>query len=269
MSKTAPPSGGAALRPAPTLSVVVPLYRVGAAAHETCQRLRAHLDARATTYELVFVEDGSADGTAEVLEELAARFSVVVAVVLPVNVGQSRAVAVGLAVARGDVIVVLDADLETGVDVIDRLCAAVRAGAELACGRRLNRRQSRLRALGSAVVNAWLRARFGWPLHDFGCGSNAGSRALRDRWLKGSPGLSAIKLGLWSVAAATVEVEIDMRGAPPPVPSARRTASSYGLVPLLRVFFSLLRPRALLAEPRAWPSYRVVVPGGGGAGAPG
>jgi len=115
------------------LSVVVPTYNEAGSIPKLAERLRAALAGR--EWELVVVDDGSPDGTADIAAALAPR--------VPVNVvrragkaGLASAVVAGFNAARGDVLVVMDADLSHPPEVVTALAAAIDAGADLAVGSR-------------------------------------------------------------------------------------------------------------------------------------
>ena len=115
------------------LSVVVPTYNEAGSVTALAERLHAALARR--EWELVIVDDGSPDGTADLAAALAPR--------IPVNVmrragkaGLASAVVAGFAAARGDVLVVMDADLSHAPEVVPALVAAIDGGADLAVGSR-------------------------------------------------------------------------------------------------------------------------------------
>jgi dolichol-phosphate mannosyltransferase len=115
------------------LSVVVPTYNEAGSVTGLAERLRAALAGR--EWELVIVDDGSPDGTADTASALAPR--------IPVNVvrragkaGLASAVIAGFAAARGEILVVMDADLSHPPETVPALLAAIEAGADLAVGSR-------------------------------------------------------------------------------------------------------------------------------------
>src|SRR5262245_54360130 len=109
----------------PQLSAVVPAYNEVESLPQLFRELRAALEATGRSWELVLVDDGSSDGTGEAMQAEAAndpRFRVLR---LAKNAGQSAALAAGLAHARGDVVVTLDADLQNDPADIPKLLAAL------------------------------------------------------------------------------------------------------------------------------------------------
>jgi dolichyl-phosphate beta-glucosyltransferase len=121
---------------APRLSVVIPAYNEEQRLPRTIEHIERYLDGRGVNYELILVDDGSADGTRQVMDEAAARNPRVRLEALPSNRGKGRALAAGVAVARGDEVLVTDADLSTPIEELEKLEAALKAGAGVAIGSR-------------------------------------------------------------------------------------------------------------------------------------
>lgn len=120
----------------PRLSVVIPAYNEEQRLPRTIEHIERYLDGRGVNYELILVDDGSADGTRQVMDEAAARNPRVRLEALPSNRGKGRALAAGVAVARGDEVLVTDADLSTPIEELEKLEAALKAGAGVAIGSR-------------------------------------------------------------------------------------------------------------------------------------
>jgi dolichyl-phosphate beta-glucosyltransferase len=118
------------------LSVVVPCYNEEGRLPQTVRGIEEYLDGRHADYELVLVDDGSVDGTRKIMEAAAKDHAAVRVEVLPHNRGKGRALAVGVEAARGDPILVTDADLSTPIEELDKLQAALDAGAGVAIGSR-------------------------------------------------------------------------------------------------------------------------------------
>ena len=229
----------------PELSVIVPLFQHGDTVALVHRRLRAFLDGEGLHAEIVLVDDGSDDDTADALRSLLALDAQVVAVLLPRNRGQSAAVVAGLEAARGDILLTTDADLDTGLHAAMALIAAVRAGADLACGARVGRSQGLLRRLGSRLLNDLLQRVAGVAVRDFGCGMSAGSRALLTRWQRQRRGPHVIKLALLALAERVVEVDIELAAVPTHervlVPqTGARARSRYGAWSLLQLAVRVL-----------------------------
>jgi len=152
----------------PLLSAVVPAYNEVESLPSLLAELRTALDATQRSWELVLVDDGSTDGTAALLLSEAASDPRLVIVRFEKNAGQSAALAAGLARARGDVVVTLDADLQNDPADIPTLLAAL-AGADVVSGVRAKRNDSWVRRVSSRVANATRRAVIGDSVTDIGC----------------------------------------------------------------------------------------------------
>jgi len=126
------PSGG-------LLSVVVPCHDEEAVVDVTHARLVAAVAGAGMDLEIVYVDDGSRDATLARLEAIAARDPRAVVVELSRNFGQQAAMSAGLTQARGDAVVIIDADLQDPPEVIPEMVRAWREGADVAYGRRRSR----------------------------------------------------------------------------------------------------------------------------------
>jgi polyisoprenyl-phosphate glycosyltransferase len=136
MSSSRPASSRAARG---LLSVVIPCHNEEAVIEATHERLAEVLATTGMDFEIIYVDDGSRDATAALLERIAARDGRVTVIELSRNFGQQAAMSAGLAAARGDAIVITDADLQDPPEVIPEMVAAWRKGADVAYGRRRRR----------------------------------------------------------------------------------------------------------------------------------
>src|SRR5438094_6342912 len=159
--------------PAPDVSIVVTLYNEADSLDELFRRTLTALEPGPRTFELIFVDDGSTDGTFAVLERLHAADPRVRAVRFKRNFGQHPAMHAGLARARADVVVTMDGDLQNAPEDIPRLVEAVEAGNDVASGRRRVRQDPLGRALPSRLINGMLRPFTGAAITDFGCAFDA------------------------------------------------------------------------------------------------
>jgi len=166
----------------PQLSAVVPAYNEAESLPALVPELRAALESTQRTWEMVLVDDGSSDGTGEWMAAEAARDPRLRVLRLEKNAGQSAALAAGLARARGDVVVTLDADLQNDPADIPTLLAAL-AGADVVSGVRAKRRDSWIRLVSSRIANATRRAVIGDRVTDIGCSL----KAYRREVLEGLP----------------------------------------------------------------------------------
>src|SRR3954465_6164288 len=128
--------------PAPDVSIVVTVFNEAGCVEELYRRTLAVLEPGPRTFELIFVDDGSPDGTFAMLERLHGADSRLRAVRFKRNFGQHPAMHAGLSRARGDIVVTMDGDLQNAPEDIPRLVEAVEAGADVASGRRAARHDS-------------------------------------------------------------------------------------------------------------------------------
>ena len=121
------------------LSVVIPCHNEEEVIEATHARLAEVLPATALEFEIIYIDDGSRDGTLRRLESIAARDPRVQVIELARNFGQQAAMSAGLAAARGDAIVITDADLQDPPEVILEMVRRWREGVDVAYGRRHSR----------------------------------------------------------------------------------------------------------------------------------
>ncbi len=118
------------------LSVVVPAYNEEQRLPRTIEQIETYLAGRKLDHELILVDDGSADGTRQVMEAAARVHPAVRIEVLPHNRGKGRALAVGVEAAKGEQILVTDADLSTPIEELEKLQAGLAGGAGVAIASR-------------------------------------------------------------------------------------------------------------------------------------
>ncbi|MFM8975507.1 MAG: glycosyltransferase family 2 protein, partial [Vulcanococcus sp.] len=123
----------------PELSIVVPLYNEAESLPPLVEQLLAALRPLGRSFELVLVDDGSSDGTASVLRQLAAQTPELVAVLLRRNYGQTPAMSAGFDASRGELIVTLDGDLQNDPADIPLLLERLEQGYDLVSGWRHQR----------------------------------------------------------------------------------------------------------------------------------
>lgn len=227
MSESAPAVDGRV-----DVSVVVPLLNEAATLDELVTRVGRALADHHAGFELVLVDDGSNDATAELLARLEAEQAWIRAFALTRNFGQPAAVACGLAQARGRIVVTMDGDLQNPPEEIGKLVDAIQAGAAIATGRRATRHEAAWRWLASRVVHWCARALTGARIEDFGGQFKAYRRDALDaalaRWRPGSAFFPlAVSLGF---PVTEVAVRHDPR---------RHGSSRYNLRALVRMMVEL------------------------------
>jgi len=223
------------------LSIVVPLFNEAGTLGELHRRLTAVLFLIGVPSEIIYVDDGSRDGTADALDVLAARSPDVRVVSLARNYGQTAALAAGFDAAAGDVIVAMDGDLQHAPEEIPKLLAKLDEGYDIVSGWREQRVDGLwTRRLPSRVAN-WLMAKLsGVSLHDFGTTFKAYRAPVIKRIrLHGELHRFIPALASWGGARMT---EVPIANIPRP-----QNQSHYGLSRTWRVAADLITVRFLLA----------------------
>jgi undecaprenyl-phosphate 4-deoxy-4-formamido-L-arabinose transferase len=155
--------------PEPYLSVVVPVFNEEESLPELLSRLSAALQALTKSYEVLLVNDGSRDGSLAILREAAAKDPHVTVIDFNRNYGQHSAIFAGFEVARGEIIVTMDADLQNPPEEIGKLVAKMEEGFDVVGSVRINRRDPFFRRLASRLVNRVTSMATGVQLSDYGC----------------------------------------------------------------------------------------------------
>jgi undecaprenyl-phosphate 4-deoxy-4-formamido-L-arabinose transferase len=194
-----------------TISVIVTLYDEEATVDELYRRAIAALEQYGRPFELLFVDDGSSDGTWALVERLHDRDDRVRGVRFKRNFGQHPAMHAGLSRARGEILVTMDGDLQNAPEDIPRLVDAVEAGSDVASGRRAARHDAWGRTLPSRLINGMLRRFTGVVISDFGCAFNAYRRGAVEPMLGAIGKQKFTKALVLSGGASVVEVDVSHR----------------------------------------------------------
>ena len=165
---------------APEISVVIPVYNERESLPALCEKLNAALDRIARASEIVFVDDGSSDGSFDVIGELSGRYPRIRALGFRRNYRKAAALAAGFKAARGDVIVTMDADLQDDPDEIGNLLAALDDDKDLVTGWKRKRLDPLSKTLPSRLFNLVTSVVAGIRLHDFNCGLKAYRREVAE-----------------------------------------------------------------------------------------
>ena len=155
------------------ISVVVPLLNEERSLEELYTEIARALEARGEEFEVVFVDDGSTDGSMGVLSRLHDELSNVIVIHLRRNFGKAAALQAGFLQARGDVVVTIDADLQDDPAEIPQLLAKLDEGFDLVSGWKTRRNDPFARRLFSKIFNWATGAVSGVHLHDVNCGLKA------------------------------------------------------------------------------------------------
>lgn len=159
------------------ISVVIPCHNEEAVVATTHERLVRILPETGMTFEIIYVDDGSRDTTLARLEAIAARDGRARVIELSRNFGQQAAMSAGLDAARGDAVVIIDADLQDPPEVIPEMVARWRQGVDVAYGRR----RSREGETAFKLVTASLFHRFFASLMPYPVPVDTGDFKLLDR----------------------------------------------------------------------------------------
>jgi glycosyltransferase involved in cell wall biosynthesis len=220
---------------APRISVVVPMFNEEESVVALVDAVRSALEERSDAWELVLVDDGSADDTALIAGELARVDDRVRVVRLARNYGQTPAMQAGFDHARGEVVVSMDGDLQNDPRDIPALVERLEEGYDLVAGYRVRRQDQLLtRLVPSWIANRLIRAITGVSIRDNGCSLKAYRRELLERVHL----YSDMHRFIPAVAAATAGariVEMPVRHHP-----RRFGSSKYGLSRIGKVLADLL-----------------------------
>ena len=216
------------------LSIVVPIYNEEESLPFLVNQLLEVLQPMEETFELVLVNDGSSDKSAEVIKNLSFEIPELVGVLLRKNYGQTAAMAAGFDISSGEIVVTLDGDLQNDPADIPLLVNKIRDGYDLVSGWRYRRQDAAIsRKLPSRIANRLIGKVTGVRLNDYGCSLKAYRKeVLTDMRLYGElhrflPVLANIE------GARITEVKVNHR--------ARKFGSSkYGIDRTFRVLMDLL-----------------------------
>ncbi|GLF29360.1 glycosyltransferase [Pseudomonas aeruginosa] len=170
--------------PIDLVSVVIPVYNEEASLPELLRRTEAACLELGRAFEIVLVDDGSRDRSAELLQAAAERDgSAVVAVILNRNYGQHAAILAGFEQSRGDLVITLDADLQNPPEEIPRLVERAAQGYDVVGSIRAERQDSAWRRWPSRLVNLAVQRSTGVAMHDYGCMLRAYRRSIVEAML--------------------------------------------------------------------------------------
>ncbi|MEL6139401.1 MAG: glycosyltransferase family 2 protein [Cyanobacteria bacterium J06628_6] len=216
------------------LSIVIPIYNESESISLLVEQVTQVAQSMDLSYELICVDDGSKDGSAQLLSDIAHKRADLRAVLLRRNYGQSAAMAAGFNYARGRVIVTLDGDLQNEPADIETVYRKLLEGYDLVSGWRKQRQDAAVTRLLPSKIANWLIGRVtGVNLHDYGCSLKAyRAEVVHDMNLYGE--LHRFLPALAFIEGARI-TEIPVRH------HARRFGTSkYGLGRTLRVIMDLL-----------------------------
>ena len=231
-----PSSQAAAL---PYISVIVPVFNEVKNIRLLYDELREVLEQQDRDWEVIFIDDGSTDGTHDVLRQLSQSDARAHAVVFRRNFGQTAALSAGFDHARGQVMVPMDGDLQNDPRDIPKLLDLVEQGYDVVSGWRRRRSEAFLtRRLPSLVANWFIGRLTKVRIHDYGCTLKAYRRdVIRNVKLYGEMHRFIPVYASW-VGARVLEVEVNHR-------PRRHGRSKYGLFRVFKVSLDLLTVKFL------------------------
>jgi len=158
----------------PDLSVVVPLFNEAESVRPLYEQIRRACETSERTFEILFVDDGSQDGTRDALRELHRLDPRVKVVFFRKNYGQTAAMAAGFDHSEGETVVSLDGDLQNDPSDIPRLLEKMAEGYDVVCGWRKNRQDKFWSRRFPSIIANWIIGRVtGVHIHDNGCSLKA------------------------------------------------------------------------------------------------
>lgn len=219
---------------APEISVFLPVYNEEPNLRPLHKKLDEAIKALGVSAEIIYVDDGSDDGSLKILRELAAEDERVRVVVFRRNYGQTAAMSAGIDAARGNILIPMDADLQNDPADIKRLLEKIDEGYDVVSGWRKNRQDTLItRKIPSKIANKIISWIGGVPLHDYGCSLKAYRReVIQDVRLYGEMHRFIPIYASWAGARVT---EI-------PVEHHARTMgkSKYGISRTIKVVFDMM-----------------------------
>src|SRR4051812_28050260 len=189
----------------PEISVFLPVYNEEPNLRPLHEKLNQALQQLGRSAEIIYVDDGSSDGSLNVLREIAAADQRVRVIAFRRNYGQTPAMAAGIHAAKGHVLIPMDADMQNDPADIGRLLDKLDEGYDVVSGWRRNRQDTLItRKIPSKMAN-WLISKIGGvPLHDYGCSLKAYRReSLEDVQLYGEMHRFIPIYASWSGARVT------------------------------------------------------------------
>ncbi|MDA1008118.1 MAG: glycosyltransferase [Planctomycetota bacterium] len=216
------------------VSIIIPVYNECDNIAELVRRVVAVGNTLDRPWELVLVDDGSRDGSSEMVTELAAQNQGhIKALLLNRNYGQHNAILCGFAHAQGDIMITLDADLQNPPEEIPRLVAKIDEGHDVVGTVRMDRQDPLFRRWPSLFINHLVRATTGVMMHDYGCMLRAYRRRVVQAMLSCRERSTFIPILANMFAKRTAEIEV--RHA-----EREHGESKYSFVKLINLQFDLL-----------------------------
>jgi len=215
------------------LSLVIPVYNEHESLPELIERTLAAGRKSGCEFELLLIDDGSRDGSREMILEAADNYPEVVAIILNRNYGQHAAIFAGFEQCRGEIVITLDADLQNPPDEIPHLVQAMGSGVDVVGTVRQDRQDTWFRRTASALVNRMVQKTTGVMMHDYGCMLRAYRRSIVAAMLQCRESSTFIPILANSFAGSTAEIPVEHA-------AREKGDSKYSLMKLISLQFDLL-----------------------------
>jgi len=222
------------------LSVVFPVYNEAGNVEALVDEVVRACDPLGLDYEIVVVDDGSQDGTADLLRRLKQRVARLRVILFRRNFGQTAALQAAIAHARGEILITMDGDGENDPADIPRMLQSLQTGVDMVCGWRQGRWQGSFltRRLPSEAANRLITYATNVRLHDYGCQFKAFRRELASGLKLYGEMHRFVPVLAHDLGASIVEVPVGYR-------PRRYGSSKYGLSRMVRVILDLITVKFL------------------------
>ena len=216
------------------ISIVIPVFNEQKNLDELIGRCEQSCRKMERPFEIILVDDGSNDRSADMITEAAEQSGGhVIGVLLNRNYGQHAAVIAGFAQSRGNIVVTLDADLQNPPEEIHKLVEKIEEGFDVVGSVRMPRRDSLFRRMASAVINKAAQKATGVVMHDYGCMLRAYRRHVIDAMLQCDERSTFIPVLANGFARRATEIEVHHA-------TRSNGESKYSLWKLINLQFDLL-----------------------------
>jgi glycosyltransferase involved in cell wall biosynthesis len=222
------------------LSVVFPVYNEAGNVEALVDDVVRACDPLGLDYEIVVVDDGSQDGTADLLRRLKQRVARLRVILFRRNFGQTAALQAAISHARGEILITMDGDGENDPADIPRMLQSLQTGVDMVCGWRQGRWQGSFltRRLPSEAANRLITYATNVRLHDYGCQFKAFRRELASGLKLYGEMHRFVPVLAHDLGASIVEVPVAYR-------PRRYGSSKYGLSRMVRVILDLITVKFL------------------------
>ncbi|CUT04097.1 glycosyltransferase family 2 protein [Candidatus Kryptobacter tengchongensis] len=160
------------------ISIVIPLYNEVESLPELYDQIKEVVKTNRYNYEIIFVDDGSTDGSLDVLKKIRQNDKNVKIISFRRNYGKSAALAIGFEYAKGDVVITMDADLQDDPHEIPNLLKKLNEGFDLVSGWKKKRYDPLTKTIPSRIFNFVVSTLTGIKIHDFNCGLKAYKKSV-------------------------------------------------------------------------------------------